>query len=84
MNFTKDEVEKVVCDKCEGKGIVEKGYLCSKCLGIGKLDWIENVVGKSFNKSFIYFDFDVTNNILEEIAGRFRDVINRYIIKGIS
>jgi hypothetical protein len=31
----------VVCDRCNGND-----YFCEKCLGEGKLDWIENVVGK--------------------------------------
>ena len=43
----------VICNRCNGAGTqIEKKmpYLthpCEKCLGKGKLDWIENVVGKS-------------------------------------
>lgn len=39
----------VLCDKCYGKGFLGKGRalpICPKCFGAGKLDWIENVVGK--------------------------------------
>ena len=51
----------VICSKCDGKGVeliphkflfqgkVEMGQrtiFCSKCDGNGKLDWVENIVGK--------------------------------------
>ena len=45
----------IICSKCEGVGYTDKiksnnaiifKNKCSKCLGTGKLDWIENVVGK--------------------------------------
>jgi len=48
------------CDKCKGKGVVLNRhkalrppyktikYLeCNKCLGAGKLDWVEEIVGKN-------------------------------------
>ncbi len=41
------------CKKCNGSGDVprsnathRKNLICSKCLGEGKLDWIEKAVGK--------------------------------------
>ena len=41
----------VICPKCKANNIVEKGNLmvwgCDKCQGVGKLDWIEVVVGKN-------------------------------------
>ena len=47
----------VVCDECKGNGsfyvapqsVSASSYRtnCYKCHGTGKLDWIENVVGKS-------------------------------------
>ena len=46
MSVDKEEIEKVICSKCGGKGGVRGEWLCFKCLGGGKLDWIENVVGK--------------------------------------
>jgi hypothetical protein len=43
----------VACSKCDGRGTLEEDNdpavhvrPCSKCWGAGKLDWIENVVGK--------------------------------------
>jgi DnaJ-class molecular chaperone len=52
----------MICDRCEGDGIIfdrrkkfyeqwESWYethtsVCPKCHGDGKLDWIENIVGK--------------------------------------
>ena len=48
----------IKCDKCKGTGYdlktptvddkhyYRKHYPCSKCKGVGKLDWIEQVVGK--------------------------------------
>lgn len=45
-NFKLEEWE-MVCDKCEGRG-TSWIYTtpCSKCQGKGKVDWIENIVGK--------------------------------------
>lgn len=53
--LTLDEGE-VECDRCEGTGSTKHHNLrtisdnlmtmCPKCFGIGKLDWIEVVVGK--------------------------------------
>jgi len=46
--------DQVVCSKCKGKGSFWSGKLqdgavtCSKCNGHGILDWIENIMGKSF------------------------------------
>jgi DnaJ-class molecular chaperone len=47
----------VLCDKCRGEGIVlrvtkntirdNESVACKKCLGHGKLDWIENVTGST-------------------------------------
>jgi DnaJ-class molecular chaperone len=51
----------IICDKCDGSGCIPKkqwtmvdykhisydwSYKCDKCKGEGKLDWVENVVGK--------------------------------------
>jgi len=51
------EEGEMVCDKCEGKGgnaynqpsddLTKPQWVrCQKCQGTGKVDWIENVVGK--------------------------------------
>ena len=44
------ELGEIKCDKCKGKKNINRGVYgivpCSKCKGVGKLDWIKNVVGK--------------------------------------
>jgi len=40
----------IICSKCDGSGVHYNRmdistFVCSKCLGRGKLDWIENIVG---------------------------------------
>ncbi len=37
----------MICSKCDGQGYDEALIKCPKCLGDGKLDWVENVVGKN-------------------------------------
>ncbi len=57
----KIEPYEVICEDCGGLGLSARGtefsYLsesveCPKCLGEGKLDFIENIVGKKEDKSF--------------------------------
>jgi len=56
------ELGEVICDQCNGETFVRyteqrgKGFYpmkktCDKCNGTGKLDWIENVVGKEKSTS---------------------------------
>jgi DnaJ-class molecular chaperone len=63
-----------ICDKCDGLGLVKRKYeefefvtkstTCPKCLGDGKLDFIENITGKkaksftieSNDRTFIHTD----------------------------
>ncbi len=44
------ELGEEICSECGGSGAVGGKWFnrrsCPKCLGDGKLDWIENVVGK--------------------------------------
>ena len=40
-----------ICDRCEGSGskfdpTINMKVRCQQCGGVGKLDWIENIVGK--------------------------------------
>lgn len=53
-NVTLEEGE-YFCRKCSGSGVVPRSnasnkvvgnLICDKCLGEGKLDWIEKAVGK--------------------------------------
>ena len=68
--------EKVKCSKCEGTGRVDRHYsevhegktlifyrLCPKCGGDGKLDWIENIVGKKLDNSYyhLYHSLEPSN-----------------------
>jgi len=39
----------IKCPQCDGNGYDNKGFICNKCIGEGKLDWIENIVGKLRN-----------------------------------
>ena len=39
----------LICDKCKGRGHLRRiraRSICRKCHGTGKVDWIENIVGK--------------------------------------
>ncbi len=68
----------VKCDKCEGNGLAKKpkifrdsggtyitidmNHTCRKCKGDGKLDWIENIVGKEQGtKSRVLSGFNYIN-----------------------
>ena len=49
----KCEEGELICDKCEGRGSIPSiqnpqtmASTCSKCLGAGKVDWVENILGK--------------------------------------
>jgi len=72
----------VICEKCKGRGKISTpinpnhlyGYNysideeCTKCCGDGKLDWIENVVGKrkinKFHMNTMYGSFIKKNHSL--------------------
>jgi len=47
-----ESIGEIICDKCNGWGNLysekdERHIIrCSKCWGVGKLDWIEKAVGK--------------------------------------
>jgi len=49
----------MICDKCEGTGEDDKRFRCKKCLGKGKVDWVENDMGAKHNKdsNFIFIDY---------------------------
>lgn len=51
----------VICDKCGGekltpvRAIGNIKMLCPRCDGKGKLDWIENIVGKPYTHYDTWF-----------------------------
>lgn len=72
-----------ICDKCYGKGQIKSKLKtksgrpitlrCNKCLGAGKLDWIENVTGKAIADDMIQFYPDesfqqIIENLSEDLA----------------
>ena len=38
----------VVCDQCQG--VFPDKYNCPKCLGEGRLDWVEKIVGRRIDE----------------------------------
>jgi len=61
-------LEKIICDKCDGKGIIhnkDSGYICPKCLGEKELDWVENIVGKDKSK----FNGNITSSSVSYVGG---------------
>lgn len=63
--------EEHVCNKCNGFGDGNKrsvlikenplkmGEICGKCLGWGKIDWIENMIGKTNSGINLRYSFHV-------------------------
>jgi hypothetical protein len=70
MRITSEDLNEgeVICSKCKGGGTwpqlfmdehnddAAQYYLCPKCHGVGKLDWIEQATGKPKKP---YYDFKV-------------------------
>jgi len=75
----------ILCSKCDGEGFFHNN-ICEKCHGEGTLDWIENVVGKSYPisyndinnlniKSTVSFIDRNLNKIIEPFIGHFMDSV---------
>lgn len=63
----------MICDKCEGTGNGDSNFVrCKKCLGAGKVDWIENAMGGKPNKQseFIFIDSSsmMSNTISSQLS----------------
>jgi len=48
------EQGEIICDECNGSGgyrqkPINSFLVCKKCLGSGKLNWVENIFGKREN-----------------------------------
>lgn len=59
--------DEIICDLCNGSGRIDYEYykndllyitkiLCKKCIGFGKLNWIENIFGKNINPLSSWLD----------------------------
>lgn len=68
--------EYIECNECNGTGrlpdqihgnVTFTNCICKKCQGVGKLDWIENVVGKKRNiheiDAGLYADFLMSKHL---------------------
>lgn len=87
MSVDKEGMEKVVCSKCGGKGKKRFEWLCPKCLGEGRLDWIENVVGKRrfIIRPGVYAEGGIMAKIIQDnMAEGLSRIIDRDIINGIK
>lgn len=38
----------VICPKCKGHSPDYYSRYCNRCFGVGKLDWIEMIIGKEY------------------------------------
>lgn len=64
-----------ICERCNGSGKVfdevETGErMCYRCYGEGKLNWIENVFGKSERNWREILDEIIDNNLMKEVLKR--------------
>ena len=83
------------CPKCKGKGCVRKYkkttyyefnplLACDKCLGNGKIDWVEKITGVPQSKNAITTNFtheQVLNEVTFEFARQVDNDILRTVIK---
>lgn len=71
----------MICDKCEGTGedssqsassVYSFTRFCKKCLGTGKVDWVENAMGKKPNKESNFITIDssamMSNTISSQLS----------------
>jgi len=100
------EPGEVKCDQCKGTGhpnnneidydqkYVTYPWVCDKCNGAGKLDWIENIVGKQprVMKDSWTVDFSTTeqlyssdiNPIIDKLGEQIAKDIDKQILEGIT
>jgi RecJ-like exonuclease len=71
MNLNPGEI---ICDECLGTGASLAYNLCPKCQGVGKLDWIEAVVGKK--NEFIWDNTEIIKTPLTAKERRLKDLWN--------
>jgi len=59
-NKIKLESYEMICPYCNGEGHLHSNPdfgTCVKCLGDGKIDWVQNIVGKDIKDSLIGKDY---------------------------
>ncbi|MCK5603325.1 hypothetical protein KAR91_15685 [Candidatus Pacearchaeota archaeon] len=78
----------VMCPECKGTGKLKSWTSgnfeitpeCSKCLGEGKFDWIERIMGKPRR---IYQEFDLSEEVVRVMAKELSDDIDKEILESI-
>jgi hypothetical protein len=54
----------MICDKCEGTGEGDSNWVkCKKCLGKGKVDWVENAMGAKPTKDPHFITIDSSSMV---------------------
>ena len=94
----------VICGRCKGTCHEPNSNdndelcteICSRCLGHGKLDWIENIIGKvqrilSVDWSFIsttkletIYSFDVEKELIETLAKEIAKEVDEEILRELT
>jgi hypothetical protein len=84
----------VICDECLGTGESIAHHSCPKCWGNGKLDWIENVVGKRPKVSNEFFkakwsdeildSWPQANEYIDELAKQLAQDIDKKILESLN
>lgn len=62
------EKGEVVCSNCNGTGNHQDNnkFTCQTCYGSGKLDWLENVVGKKIKIYSPYITFSYNFGVINK------------------
>lgn len=72
------------CEKCNGIGwylipSTISGYIeCSRCLGSGKLNWIENIVGKTRESRINEYLEEMRDSISDQMIEEFLKIKGKY------
>lgn len=100
----------VICDQCKGTGHPNNNKIdynsrfyfvpptvCDKCNGVGKLDWIENIVGKQPRMLSANWSVDFSTaeqlygpksadmeEVINQMSKKIADDIDKEIIEGIT
>ena len=79
----------IICPKCNGTGGIDDGCLdedliktCTKCLGDGKLDWIEAAMGKP-SRMKMYFSHDFKQSMVDALGEQIAKEIDNEIVETI-